>query len=185
MHMQLRQACLPGMEGICNPPFPCRAVLCASMQVMLCTCECVCTRWGMMETPGVVGTSSVMDSGVWQEALQRHPPPLTIRPPSIMESGATCRVPAYCMFLHIWSAGSGHCWGVITSCISPGCWLSASSICVGRVARASGVLFDDFGENHTHVLMSAAWHSCILPCHQFGMCSQLLSKQGLATDVSC
>ncbi|KAL3158344.1 hypothetical protein ABBQ38_010583 [Trebouxia sp. C0009 RCD-2024] len=48
-------------------------------------------RWGVMETAGAVGSSSVMDSGVWQEALQqRHPPPLTIRPPSIMESGATC-----------------------------------------------------------------------------------------------
>lgn len=46
----------------------------------------------MTDTAGVAGSSSMMDSGVWHEALQqRHPPPFT--PGSVLESGATCELP--------------------------------------------------------------------------------------------
>ena len=46
-----------------------------------------------MEAAGGVGGSSVVDSEAWPEALPsgRQPQPLTIRPPSILESGATCK----------------------------------------------------------------------------------------------
>ena len=49
-----------------------------------------------MEPAGVVGSSSMMDSGVWPEALQhRQPPPFTpCQPSSVLESGATCELPA-------------------------------------------------------------------------------------------
>ena len=49
-----------------------------------------------MESAGVVGSSSMMDSGVWHEALQhRQLPPFTPCPPSsVLESGATCELPA-------------------------------------------------------------------------------------------
>ena len=165
LHMQLRQHVFHASKlhaSPCSLLGPCSTY----MQVMLCTCECACTRWGMMETPGAMGSSSVMDSGVWQEALQRHPPPLTIRPPSIMESGATCRVPASVLHVVAFTVGrTGSLLGLDHLLHQP--WMSASSVRVGSVSRASGVLVH--GENHTHVLMSAAWHSCILPCHQFGM----------------
>ena len=74
---------------------------------------CVCIRRGVMEPAGVVG-SSMMDSGVWHEALQhRHPPPITPCPPSsVLESGATCELPAdsdtcalHAVFLHMYWAG--------------------------------------------------------------------------------
>ena len=56
----------------------------------------------MMETAGVVGSSSMMDSGVWHEALQgRQPPPFTPCPPSsVLESGATCELPAVLIPVH-------------------------------------------------------------------------------------
>ena len=45
-----------------------------------------------MDTAGVAGSSSMMDSRVWHETLQqRHPPLFT--PGSVLESGATCELP--------------------------------------------------------------------------------------------
>ena len=44
-----------------------------------------------METAGLVGTSSAVDSQAWQEVMQHRMPTSTIRPPSILETGATCQ----------------------------------------------------------------------------------------------
>lgn len=74
----------------------CRACKLRLMHICKCECACVCVRPGVMDPAGVVASSSMMDSGVWHEALQhRHPPPFTPCPPSsVMESGATCELPA-------------------------------------------------------------------------------------------
>ena len=51
-------------------------------------------RWGVMETPGLVGTGSVLDSEAWQEVMQHRLPAPRSRPPSILETGATCKPPS-------------------------------------------------------------------------------------------
>ncbi|KAL0027101.1 hypothetical protein WJX79_006042 [Trebouxia sp. C0005] len=49
-------------------------------------------RWGVMETAGLVGSSSAVDSQAWQEVMQHRMPTSTTRPPSILETGATYMV---------------------------------------------------------------------------------------------
>ncbi|KAL0052266.1 hypothetical protein WJX82_010974 [Trebouxia sp. C0006] len=49
-------------------------------------------RWGVMETAGLLGTSSAVDSQAWQEVMQHRMTPSTTRPPSILETGATYMV---------------------------------------------------------------------------------------------
>ena len=55
-----------------------------------------------METAGLLGTSSAVDSQAWQEVMQQRMPPSTSRPPSILETGATCQSSAI-LHLHAWS----------------------------------------------------------------------------------
>lgn len=56
-----------------------------------------------METPGLVGTGSVLDSEAWQEVMQHRLPAPRSRPPSILETGATCKPPSFpCTpYLHV------------------------------------------------------------------------------------
>ena len=60
-----------------------------------------------METAGLVGTSSAVDSQAWQEVMQHRIPTSTTRPPSILETGATCQSSAILhlhalhVFLHV------------------------------------------------------------------------------------
>ncbi|DBA87927.1 TPA: hypothetical protein ACH3X1_004915 [Trebouxia sp. C0004] len=49
-------------------------------------------RWGVMETAGLVGSSSAVDSQAWQEVMQHGMPTSTTRPPSILDTGATYMV---------------------------------------------------------------------------------------------
>ena len=44
-----------------------------------------------METAGLLGTSSAVDSQAWQEVMQHRMPTSTTRAPSILETGATCQ----------------------------------------------------------------------------------------------
>jgi len=58
-------------------------------------------RWGVMETAGLLGTSSAVDSQAWQEVMQHRMTPSTTRPPSILETGATCQ-PSAILYTHAW-----------------------------------------------------------------------------------
>ena len=59
-----------------------------------------------METAGLLGSSSGVDSQAWQEVMQHRMPTSTTRPPSILETGATCQssailhLPAWNVSLH-------------------------------------------------------------------------------------
>lgn len=55
-----------------------------------------------METAGLVGSSSAVDSQAWQEVMQHRMPTSTTRPPSILETGATCQSSAI-PHLHAWN----------------------------------------------------------------------------------
>ncbi len=59
-------------------------------------------RWGVMETAGLLGTSSAVDSQAWQEVMQHRMTPSTTRPPSILETGATCQSFAI-LYIHAWN----------------------------------------------------------------------------------
>ena len=48
-------------------------------------------RWGVVETAELVGSSSVLDSQAWQDIMPHRQPGGLSRPPSILETGGTCK----------------------------------------------------------------------------------------------
>ena len=91
-------------------------------------------RWGVVETAELVGSSSVLDSQAWQDIMPHRQPGGLTRPPSILETGGTCKAIAIALHLtalHMTAAVCTSLLGVIAweQCSATACsglWLSTT-----------------------------------------------------------